>query len=72
MFELSRIAQRKRVCKPNSVLRRIFGAAIIPLAHLSPDGSSDLPGDVESPKALARTGRPLTPPYLVLHREEFA
>ena len=42
-----------------------IGAAIIPLAQPLPIGSSDLPG------GLGRAAL-LTPPYLVLHREEFA
>jgi len=42
-----------------------IGAAIIPLAQPLPIGSSDLPG------GFGRAAL-LTPPYLVLHREEFA
>src|ERR1043166_3130237 len=54
---------REQVCKPNSVPRNPrdgFGAAIIPLGRSSPPGR-------------LRTGNPnWRPPYLVLHREEFA
>src|SRR5437588_11261208 len=42
-----------------------IGVAIIPLAQPLPIGSSDLPG------GFGRAAL-LTPPYLVLHREEFA
>jgi hypothetical protein len=56
--------EREQVCKPNSVSRRV-GIAIIPLAQSLPIGSSDLPGGFE------RAAR-MSPPYLVLHREEFA
>jgi len=46
--------------------------AIIHLAQPLPAGSSDLPGGRRRPKS-ASGGQPcLTPPYLVLHREEFA
>ncbi len=46
--------------------------AIIHLAQPLPAGSSDLPGGRSGPKS-ASGGQPwLTPPYLVLHREEFA
>ena len=68
-----------------SVSRILFsdlwiGAATIHLAHPLPDGSSDLPGGRETvaePFQARRThllGRAalLTPPYLVLHCEEFA
>ena len=58
-----------------------LGMAIIHLAQLLPVGSSDLPGgrskvqikikDLKSHLALG--GQPwLTPPYLILHCEEFA
>jgi hypothetical protein len=59
-----------QVCKPNSVPEGI-GTAIIHLAQLLPVGSSDLPGG-RSRRSRDRTGRPVTPPYLILHREEFA
>ena len=62
-----------------SVSRILFpvlqdGAAIIHLAHLLPNGSSDLPGGrKQCREALLSGGQPcLTPPYLVLHYEEFA
>ena len=62
-----------------SVSRILFsglkaGAAIIHLAHLLPNGSSDLPGGRKPCRqALLSGGQPyLTPPYLVLHYEEFA
>jgi hypothetical protein len=42
-----------------------IGVAIIPLAQPLPVGSSDLPG------GFGRAAL-ITPPYLVLHREEFA
>src|SRR6185295_15318715 len=45
--------------------------AIIHLVQPLPAGSSDLPGGRSEPK-FASGGQPLTPPYLVLHREEFA
>jgi len=46
--------------------------AIIHLVQPLPAGSSDLPGGVANRSSL-RAGSPfLTPPYLVLHREEFA
>ena len=46
--------------------------AIIHLVQPLPAGSSDLPGGRSEPKS-ASGGQPfLTPPYLVLHREEFA
>jgi len=46
--------------------------AIIHLVQPLPAGSSDLPGGRSGPKS-ASGGQPcLTPPYLVLHREEFA
>jgi len=45
--------------------------AIIHLAQPLPAGSSDLPGGRSGSKS-ASGGQPLTPPYLVLHREEFA
>ena len=61
-----------------SVSRILFscrkaGAAIIHLAHLLPNGSSDLPGGRKlCLAALLSGGQPcLTPPYLVLHYEEF-
>jgi len=72
----------KLVCKPNSVpqsqsLRSEIsdpkiGVAIIHLAQSLPTGSSDLPGGrIPSNRDLG--GQPLlTPPYLVLHCEEFA
>jgi len=48
-----------------------IGVAIIHLAQLLPAGSSDLPGGRSS--FTASGGQPfLTPPYLVLHCEEFA
>ncbi len=48
--------------------------AIIHLAHLLPNGSSDLPGGRKPCRqAPLSGGQPcLTPPYLVLHYEEFA
>ncbi len=49
----------------------IFGVAIIPLARSLPTGSSDLPGGRSSRNCFGRAAL-LTPPYLVLHREEFA
>ena len=68
-----RLAIREQVCKPNSVLR-FPEAAIIHLAQPSPVGSSDLPGGRSMfSKKHASGGQPLlTPPYLVLHCEEFA
>ncbi len=47
--------------------------AIIHLAHLLPNGSSDLPGDASAFR-MKRFGRAtlMPSPYLVLHREEFA
>ena len=49
-----------------------IGMAIIHLGQSLPIGSSDLPGGRSGPKS-ASGGQPwLTPPYLVLHREEFA
>ena len=48
-----------------------IGMAIIHLDHLLPNGSSDLPGG-RIPTNRNLGGQPyLTPPYLVLHREEF-
>ena len=62
----------EQVCKPNSVLQAEPEVAIIHLAQPLPAGSSDLPGGRSGPKS-ASGGQPwLTPPYLVLHREEFA
>ena len=51
--------------------------AIIHLAQLLPVGSSDLPGgrsSLNSDRNRKRFGRAalLTPPYLILHCEEFA
>ena len=43
----------------------LLRVAIIPLAQPLPVGSSDLPGGFERAALMA-------PPYLVLHREEFA
>src|SRR5688572_11698943 len=62
--------------KPNPVRRRALrrsDATTIPLGRRLLAGSSDLPGDVRlrlSAKA-ARTGRPITPPYLALLRAGF-
>ena len=70
-----RRAFEEQVCKPNSVPRLFrVGVAIIHLAHSSPNGSSDLPGGRSAPDDRhASGGQPcLTPPYLVLHCEEFA
>jgi len=60
----------EQVYKPNSVFRRC-GTAIIHLGQSLPIGSSDLPGG-RIPIAQDSGGQPLTPPYLVLHCEEFA
>jgi len=60
----------EQVYKPNSVSRRI-GTAIIHLGQSLPNGSSDLPGG-RFPMNRESGGQPLTPPYLVLHCEEFA
>jgi hypothetical protein len=64
-------ANTEQVCKPNSV-SRLVGMAIIHLVQPLPTGSSDLPGG-RIPIYRDSGGQPfLTPPYLVLHREEFA
>jgi hypothetical protein len=49
----------------------IVGTAIIHLGQSLPNGSSDLPGG-RIPSYRDSGGQPLTPPYLVLHCEEFA
>jgi hypothetical protein len=67
---LKRQASEEQVCKPNSVSRRI-GMAIIHLGQLLPNGSSDLPGGRPRRIGVGRAAL-ITPPYLVLHREEFA
>ena len=78
--------QVEQVCKPNSVLQPVAEVAIIHLAQPLPAGSSDLPGGRSSSKTcksaiqdlkseipkLLWAGSPVTPPYLVLHCEEFA
>jgi hypothetical protein len=67
-------ANTEQVYKPNSVLRSETEAAIIHLVQPLPAGSSDLPGGrslLSSQKDFGRAAL-LTPPYLVLHREEFA
>jgi len=46
--------------------------AIIHLVQPLPTGSSDLPGGRSRPKVRFGRAALLTPPYLVLHREEFA
>ena len=46
--------------------------AIIHLGQTLPAGSSDLPGGRGPDESEHSGGQPLTPPYLVLHREEFA
>jgi len=46
--------------------------AIIHLVQPLPAGSSDLPGGRSGPKSTSGGQPCLTPPYLVLHREEFA
>ena len=73
-----RLANYEQVYKPNSVSRRI-GTAIIHLGQSLPNGSSDLPGgrcpsisNLRSETSKTSGGQPLTPPYLVLHCEEFA
>src|ERR1043165_4346468 len=68
---------REQVCKPNSVHREprtTRSWAIIPLGRTLPDGSSDLPGGVARSQKERAFGRAALcpPPYLVLHREEFA
>ena len=50
----------------------LIGTAIIHLGQSLPNGSSDLPGGRNPDESEFRAGSPLTPPYLVLHREEFA
>ena len=64
---------------PNRSVSRIlyfeyFEVAIIHLVQPLPAGSSDLPGGRSGRANAIRFGRAalLTPPYLVLHREEFA
>src|SRR5262245_25675 len=65
-------ANAEQVYKPNSVLQPRVEAVIIHLVQPLPAGSSDLPGGRSGSKS-ASGGQPLlTPPYLVLHREEFA
>ncbi len=46
--------------------------AIIPLAQPLPVGSSDLPGGLRRAARLKSQIEIPVPPYLVLHREEFA
>ena len=67
-----RAEQVEQVYKPNSVSRFSIEMAIIHLVQLLPDGSSDLPGGRSPTSRDFGRAALLTPPYLILHCEEFA